>query len=132
MFKLLLLNKPLKKLHQLMVPPLKLLIPQLNNSSLLNNWLKYKQKPRHKLMLNKQLPKQQPNSKLKQKKRNVSKKKRIKLNEKSSKHQEMLLHQLNRNSWINKKKKRKKRQSKLKLRLRSKLLLLLTMKQVSQ
>lgn len=58
MFKLLLLNKPLKKLLQLMVPPLKLLIPQLNNSSLLNNWLKYKQKPRHKLMLNKQLPKQ--------------------------------------------------------------------------
>lgn len=52
---LLLLNRPLKRQPLLMVPPLKLPMHQLNNSSLLNNWLKYKLKHKLKPMLNKQL-----------------------------------------------------------------------------
>lgn len=47
----LLLNRPLKRQPLPMVPPLKLRMHQLNNSSLLNNWLKYKLKHKLKPML---------------------------------------------------------------------------------
>ena len=47
----LLLNRPLKRQPLPMVPPPKLRMHQLNNSSLLNNWLKYKLKHKLKPML---------------------------------------------------------------------------------
>jgi len=61
-----------------------------------------------------------PRNLQKKKKPNDLKKKRIKLNEKNSKHKEMLLPPLNKHLWKDKNKKRKKRQNKQKLKKKSK------------
>jgi hypothetical protein len=62
-----------------------------------------------------------PRNLQKKKKPNDLKKKRIKLNEKNSKHKEMLLPPLNKHLWTDKKKKRRKRQNKQKLKKKNKL-----------